>query len=230
MAEERPGDRFMVKGALGTLFSDSDVYISSHRRIPSPKGIEKEWERTLRDEVVVHHQRRLENFETQARAYRFRDVCSKNSVRNLVLSGEPPRDSWLSAAEKHYSPQERVAILRRLIHSLREYPNYELALVENEHHSIFRAWWMVKGDHFVAIECWPPTSRQEHGAEQKYEEMNLGITHPVLVEAFRSYFLSMWDSLEPAAKDKRRIIAWLERQLKIAEGRVGLEVSEVTTD
>ena len=93
-----------------------------------------------------------------------------------------------------------------MVELLRTYANYEVALLDDDAASeIAQCFWEVKGSEsgsVLFLDTWYPQA-------DRRVEVNLEITQPVIVDAFRAYFQNVWESLPTASRCKEDVIAWL---------------------
>lgn len=219
--ETQTGDRFLVKDGLSTLTLPFALYQEWSRRIIQAIGEEwSEWARTL----VENRMRRVSALHSQIESWHFRDICSKRAIERLVATGEYPDDDWFriplphNAAKTNASgpwdvpatPAERVKHLQAVIDRLKKYPNYELSLLDDSiADEVAETYWWVKGKEgagTVFLRTW----RQD---EDRRIELRLEIIDPIIVEAFREYFMTLWARLPTANRDKSQVIAWLQEQI-----------------
>lgn len=207
-AEERPGDRLSVKDGL------------SEFTLPLPINGQYPQEATqgIIGIQIANHQRRLAAFRKQVQEYRFRDICPKSAIERLVIHGQYAHDDQCFFTERTVTENERQAHLRNVVEFLRQYDNYEVALVDDtEGKLITSGSWLVKGDHTILLETW---SQRDEG---DCVEIDLEITEPAIVGAFRGHFAEIWEGISPQNRAKEYVIWWLEQQ--IDQIRPGLSVA-----
>lgn len=220
-AATRPGDRFLVKNGLSILRIPNSIFAGWVRRLSSVADDNwADWIPTL----VENRLQRVAAFNEQVRRWRFIDLCSKPAIERMVstgtygldqpVHGEVPQRQGIfrliDASDVPATPDERAAILRSVVDLLRTYPNYELGLLDDPAaQEAAETYWEVKGiegDAVLLLDTWCLT-----GAGSV--EINLEIGKVEVVEAFRGYFLSIWEGLVPEHREKERVIAWLVAQI-----------------
>ncbi|MBI3978537.1 MAG: helix-turn-helix transcriptional regulator [Chloroflexi bacterium] len=214
-----PGDRLMVKDGLRSVTLPSSVFLEWARRLRAIGGEEwTDWMRTL----IENRLERIATFHDQLRELRFRDICSKRGIERLATAEQyAVDDRWLrvqiaSGDGRHVGTdplqvpatrEERLKHLQAVVDLLKTYPNYELGLVDDPQATdLAEISWHLKGSEgegTLFLDTWCPDG--EHRAE-----MSLEISQRDVVEAFRAYFWSLWESLPAPNRDKQQVIAWLE--------------------
>jgi len=98
---------------------------------------------------------------------------------------------------------------------LRTYENYHLALIRDyemkdvdEESFQMSAKWQVSGDNTVFI------GTRIADQQGRLVPANLHITEPTVANGFREHFYQMWQRIPPLFRERERVIAWLERQIK----------------
>lgn len=188
IAEARPGERLVFKGGHSTIIVPSDLY-------------RKYLKHTVKNEDEISrrldlHNKRMEAFESQIQLYRFREIWLKESFLRLIFEKE--KEQYVLG---NYIPEkeETILYLQAIIGMLRDYENYEVALMsKNDYPDISRISWMVKGGSKVFLEV----------VNDMKSEINLVTAEGNLVAAFRQYFLNLWNDIPQLDKDKLRVIDW----------------------
>lgn len=220
-AATRPGDRFLVKNGLSILRIPNGIFSGWVRRLSSQADDSRSaWIPTL----VENRLQRVAAFNEQVRRWRFIDLCSKPAIERMVSTGTYTSDltgaalatqrqgifRLIDASDAPATLEERAAILRSVVDLLRTHPNYELGLLDDTlAQEAAETYWEIKGidgDAVLLLDTWCLTGKGP-------AEINLEIGEPAIVEAFRTYFLSLWEGLPPQYRHKDQVIAWLEGQI-----------------
>lgn len=66
----------------------------------------------------------------------------------------------------------------------------------------------MKGDYSVVIDIW---YREEDGNKNS---LFLAVTEGTIADAFKDYFIDLWDKILPKYKDMKNVISFFENHLK----------------
>lgn len=151
--------------------------------------------------------RRYAAFQTNIASYPYRDICPRRAIERLVQDGRAPSNDRLPPGFR-FSPQAWRAQVERVIHLLRTYEQYELALIDEQEEQFIptEMFWEVTGQHTVLMLSW---STDMTGKDIIIE---LAINEPSIIHAFHDYFAELWERIAPPHKDKAQVIEWLEQQ------------------
>ncbi|MBI3977293.1 MAG: helix-turn-helix transcriptional regulator [Chloroflexi bacterium] len=219
-AELEPGDGFLVKDGLNNLLLPITILQERVSQVSKARGEEQNvWIHTL----VENRLRRVAVFHDHVRTWRFREICTKRAIEKLVTSGSLLDHGWLQpppAAQRGMegadeppvllTPKQRADYLQAVADFLKAYPNYEIGLLDDPvAGAVVETAWAIRGQGdagMLFLKTW-----YLEGDERV--EINLEITHAAVVQAFRAYFLDLWESLPGLNQDKNEVIAWLEAQI-----------------
>jgi transcriptional regulator with XRE-family HTH domain len=218
-AELQEGERFLVKDGFSSLSFPEETYLARVDRLLRDRDPEwRDWLRTLVDNRLL----RAAAFREQLKAgWRSRDICSKRGIERLVNDGLYAADDWIEGWSKEKASDAEIALqLETVIGLLRAHPNYELALYDpgadgEASLDISETFWLIRGKP-GASRLFLETYRTR--GERRFE-IDVEVTDRVVAEAFREFFLRVWDRLPPANREKPQVIAWLEEQLQRVRAR-----------
>jgi hypothetical protein len=162
-------------------------------------------------EILAWRKTRATAFEQQVVTWHFRDICPMRAINRYVQSGEySPDDVFRALGCDALDGEQRKVHLEHVIWRLREFPNYELGLVDIRgiDLSIYQKFWLVKTGYSVLLEG------RSSNLSDPTAEQDLEITEPRVVEAFARFFSEhLWDRLPPQHRSKQWVIEWLTRQM-----------------
>jgi hypothetical protein len=167
---------------------------------------EKYLYRSLKSEAAIkpHMERigeRAQLFYEDVKKYKVRHVYRIEAINHLVKTA-----SYFSGEQYQIpTPPEVLEHLRNMIHLLKTYENFEIALLsENQSDVIPYYQWEVKGGNTVVMSTW--------NSKKEYKLVNIAITEETVAGAFHDYFLDIWDKITPRYRDKEYVISWFEDQ------------------
>lgn len=162
--------------------------------------------RSLKNEADIkpHMERigeRTQLFYADVKKYKVKHVYRIEAINHLVKTA-----SYFCGEKYHIpAPPEVLEHLRNIIHLLKTYENFEIALLsENQSDVIPYFQWEVKGGNTVVMSTWD--------SKKKCRYVNLAITEETVAGAFHDYFLDIWDRITPKYRDKGYVISWFEDQ------------------
>ncbi len=206
-AEHQGGGRLLFQNGLSPLTSPLSWYEDSSflRRLYRARKMDDEWQ-------AQHYRQRVQDFEKYLQFYHSQDICSQAGIHALVTG---KGKEFLFGFTRSFSPppDEMRKWLQNVIRLL-EYPNYELALLDEEQERNFSAdpehlWWEVTGEHGVLLQSW-----WSEGTE-KIIEVDYTIKEPSIIRAFREHFQRLWKKIGPVNKSEVR--SFLEGEIKLLE-------------
>ena len=215
-AEAKPGGRLVVKDGLSGLthppswLREDSLLGQSARRtgIVSVSDLPA-YMRELR--------RRLAQFETHVQRYDYLDVCPQRAIRQLADTGQYHPDTPLYGQQVPL--KLRLEHIQHLVFLLQSYERYHLALIDEyeEQRISLEPTRLIAGssDAFVAA-----TARD---ASDTPVMMQVHITEPTIVAAFREHFADMWERVAPPHRQKPDVVLWLKRQAELLEQRIRAE-------
>lgn len=157
-------------------------------------------------------QARFRQFQRFVRDHDYRDVCSRRGLDELAESGRYDYDDPQSGQDA--SPQMRLEHLRNIVDMLKTYDRYHLALLDpREEREIptIPAREVAGGDD-AFIGTW------SRDASEAAVTVALHITEPTIVSALREHLDDLWGRIAEGHREKRYVIAYLERHIAALEG------------
>lgn len=199
-----PGDRYFVATGPSTLTDlASGTWENGLRESKVDYAVWEPFVRAIRDNRFL----RQTAFRDQVKSFKFREACKRSAIDQLAQGIAPENDALSSQS---VGTAERTVRLRSIIDVLRAYPNYELALLDDEQPDLLaNDSWLVKGqpsDGAVFLQTW----FTRNGERWK---MFLEITDSSVITAFRDYFQFAWENLGDNARSKESVIAYIERAI-----------------
>lgn len=209
--DEIPGPHFLVKNSLSSLL------VSDRMNLAAPEWVAR---LGLQGEEAAGVERlrrvRLENFKRRALTDMHHNICPKQAIVQFLETGLWPDD------EPNLAPlglRERRGLIDNVTRNLRDYPKYELALIDESEVKWLRPresdpllTWMVRGNKVAFLETWPLDD------DGRPTNVHIAMHEPSLTGAFADYFTSVWSRIAPANRDKARVIDWLESQAALLPG------------
>lgn len=171
-------------------------------------------------QLMRFQERRWRGLEN--RSIRYRDICSKRALREWVRTRTYSAYQSLGSELRVESGWIQMH-LQNAIDMLKKYPNYEIALVDDEEQ--INPIWMVagsRGEEVVFIEI------LKEGSGQVVIFISLRIEEERVVKAFKSYFETLWrKNSSPKNENKSRVIQWLEMLITSASSTSNIEEGKV---
>ncbi len=157
--------------------------------------------------LVGHYQRRIQAFIGYLQAgYVYRDIYKRHGIVRFAQDG---KYSKYHPGPKHASLEERREHLQHMIDLLSTYPNYEIALVDEdkEQEIVPIPFWEVTGRRrvLIATEC--------RDVKRKLIKVDLEIKEPTVVDRFVKHFEAIWNHVAASNKDRNQVIAFLQEQI-----------------
>jgi hypothetical protein len=218
-AEAHPGGRTVLKSGLSAITRPASYYAPDSKWLSHLAPEEQR-------RAISRYWARQESFRQHVPWYSYYDIAPRSAILKLVEKGEYARDDAplrraQETANVTPSVKDKWDHLTNVIHMLKTYPNYNLALLDAEEEpGTLDTFWEAIGDHVVLLESWHPT---DSGAE---EMANLEITEPTIVRAFQAYGQLLWSKVKPANRHKPTVIAWLETFVRDLEERNPEELAQ----
>lgn len=199
-SEKVHGSRYLYKNGLSILTLPLSLYEKYLQRNNLPAAI-------LKDKLESH-QRRLDLFYSIVANYKYTDIYTTESLQKFINDGLYPADSFYGKDHFQATPEDIAEHLSHIVRLLKKYKNYEIALVNEKHtKSQMKLYCMVKENHSVKIELWD----NGFSSHQQY----LSLDEPMIVKSFEEYLKEFRENIAPINRDKKELIAWLERRIKI---------------
>jgi hypothetical protein len=183
-AEESLGSRLLVKqSGLSSLTRPDSWYVPGSPWLETAKGADMDEQLTRK-----HFERRKEAFEQQIHTYDYLEMCPMHAIAEVVRSYVYPRDTALGFEYKSTAEEVR-GHLQNAVKMLREYPHYQLALLdqEEERRILVQPFWEVTGNESVLIQTW---FKDPAGDET---DLGIKITEETVVKTFHTYFNRLWN-------------------------------------
>jgi len=206
--EESPGDKFVFKNGLSTLTIPLNLY-EKYLKLGNKTSPEISYRKFL-------HKKRLELFDAQVKYYDFKDICFIESLERLVKLKKYPFDEACILGNRTPNNEDIVCHLENLVSMLKKYDNYEIAFVsKKDFKNISNVNWAVKGNYGVLIETLNNGKTTYDNSPDP--EMSFIVTEKNMVNAFRDYFLKLWNDIPDENKNKRNSINLLQSLIKICK-------------
>jgi transcriptional regulator with XRE-family HTH domain len=139
------------------------------------------------------------------------DICTMQSIEDIVSHGWYLENAQLRPT-KGAPVAERRQHLENAIAVLERYPHFQLALLDErearELKVIRETMWEALGAERVLINACSIDS------DDQPVYMDITLNEPNIVAAFVSYYESLWQRIAPEHRDKKWVIAWLNKQLR----------------
>lgn len=201
-SEEDIGNRFLYKYCFSVLALPENLYqkLLSKKKLPNDE-MQKEMEL---------YKRRLNAFLSNIRNYEYKDIYFADSIRQLIIHHQFYFYSHVGIELVDLEVQDIIDCLQNIINLLNTYDNYNIAFISrNNNRSAYsnNFYCIVKERQAVLLEIFRPS--------RSMPEMKLSIQEPMLVKAFDEYFKEIWEQIAPVNRDKKDIIAWIQKQIDI---------------
>lgn len=207
--EEKNGDFYLLKDNLGIKTMPIDLYKDILLKNIGTVSTEH-----LKERLSIQ-ERRNENFHKQITKYKFYNVYSKNSIEEFVQHGKYDMEGAPALP-----PSQRIEHLKHLISLIEKYDNFHIGLLSDNHRLYFNdLYWFVK-DYEGAImyyKNFPKTddSKAPFSDMKDSKKNHVSVIYePTIINAFKKYFMNIWDEISPLNKDKDSVISWLNKQIK----------------
>lgn len=200
------GERVLVRGALS--MEDSDPALPEMGWVPAiPLGSGL----TESDESAFMRQR-YESFISNVKRHRIRHIYTKSRIAATVeTSRQIGAGLLLLEGDDRFQPMNVRRRLQRLINSLQNLDNYEVALLDDEEiglieapHSESVVYWLVQGNELL-LESWP------HLASGEARHLHIAVHDSSIASAFMEHFKNVWARINPLNREKKYVIWWLEQ-------------------
>jgi len=209
-AENHSGGRVLIKDGLSVTTQPEWWFDTPPTaQIPGAHTAES-WQL-----VAAHRKARIAAFRRYVRSNEnaYYDICTISAIERLVRTGAYPDGDPSNGP--HQGKKAVREHLQNTVELLRTYENYHLALIRDyemkdvdEESFQMSAKWQVSGDNTVFI------GTRIADQQGRLVPANLHITEPTVANGFREHFYQMWQRIPPLFRERERVIAWLERQIK----------------
>lgn len=207
--EETPGDKYVFNNGLNTVTIPISLY-EKYLRIGNIPNQEISYRKFL-------YRRRLESFKAHVKHYEYKDICFIESLEMLVKAKKYPFEEWYTPKNKIINNEDIICHLENLINMLRKYDNYEIAFIsKKDFGNISNTSWTVKGNLCILT---PALNNCKMIFDDDYpnSEMNYIVTEKSIVNAFRDYFLKIWNDIPIENKNKINSINLLQSLIEICK-------------
>ncbi len=210
-AETQPGGRMLVKDGLSVITQPEKWFNESPPPvIPGALPTEDQ------EAVIQHRKERIAAFKRHIDHDTYCDICTERAIELLAYDGIYMEGSQRSSYR--HAKQVRLEHLNNVVHLLRTYENYHLALVsEHQVNALkpdgisIKGMWEVTGDNSVFIAIQVPNK------SGKSALAHLLITESTVAAGFREYFRSIWQKIPPNQREKEAVIQRIEREIRSIE-------------
>ena len=158
--------------------------------------------------MEVHHIQRRDAFVRNIKNFTYRTIMPRRSIEDALglITGEcrypveyasPPQ--YVTVKDK----KQAFAHINNIIDDLKNYGNYEIALIEEEHsdeYDVLSSPYLVKGDKSVLTAIY----KKEKDGEGYRFASKLEITEPSIVRAYFQLFLNSWNDVAESDKTKQK--------------------------
>ena len=196
--EEQNGNRYAFKYGLSIITIPLNIfesYLLSKNRERSKEEITKQ---------ILYHEKRLEGFYKQVENYKYYDICSKKSIEEMINFGN------------YHCYKIKISIvlehLKNVVYMLEKHDNYQIALLnDNQIKNVEGITCMIKDSHGVLM--------QNHNLLKQVscnnnKEISISIYEPIIVNAFKNYFMDLWNEIPSVNKKKPAVISWFKEKIK----------------
>ncbi|MEA4847869.1 MAG: helix-turn-helix transcriptional regulator [Clostridiaceae bacterium] len=206
-SEESLGNRYNFNGGISTITIPVKLYEKYLKMSRKPKQETLLW--------LTYHRRRLEAFKTQIKYYKYKDICFKESIENLI---NEKKYSFNNHILENYIPEDEDIIchLENIVSMLEAYENYEVALVnKNDYKDISEICWMVKENTSLFIETANFHTQKNNKRGYCKSGISASVTEKEVIFAFQEYFISIWNEIGDRNRQKKELIKWLKSQIAL---------------
>lgn len=147
----------------------------------------------------------MDNFYNEISHFNFYCICSKHALEHLIAYGEYIYNDIRSRIET----EDIIAYLENLMYIMETYDNFHIVFLNSRQ--------------FEAIPEVSISIRENDCVRINYGYMDKGrekvhtykINEPTIVDAYRSYFRSIWNNLPQVKRDKEIMISWMKSQIRM---------------
>lgn len=203
-SEKLSGNRYLYRDSFGILTFPLCLY--------------KKYLKTKNLSMEIHiyelgcYKKRMEAFSRNVVQYKYKDIYVKESIERLLNKGQYYFDSCDGRVSFPVSSQDIIKHLSHIVHLLKKFNNYEIALVNEKCTGIqTKLYWMIKEKHSVKLEV--------RDNECGIPGQNLSLEEPTFVRAFEEYFIELWENIAPINRDRKEIIQWFEEKIRMLKAK-----------
>lgn len=206
----QPGDRAMVRGAIRAAGFDDNRLAGEDMPLN-----ELESQHGARQPMPHLSDLHVDRLTATLAKNRIRYIYIKSKMEEWIdFSRQVGQGLMFSQAQDRFDPANVRRHLQTTLSLLKEHPNFELALLDDNESSLIEAsrgeslvFWAVQGDELL-LESWP---RIGDGAAN---HLHIAVHEPSIVTAFMEHFKNIWMRINPLNRDRDYAIWWLELQLQ----------------
>lgn len=201
-SEENIGNRFLYKYCFSVLMLPENLF---EKLLKKKKILNAALAKTLE-----FQKRRLNAFLLNIQSYEYKDIYYADSIKDLIQHRQFCFYNYSGVEIINLEIQDIIELLQNIIHLLETYDNYSIAFIPQNADSA------VIGDNFfcvfkerqaVLLEVFKPS--------KSLPDVRLSIKEPMLINALDEYFKEIWEHIAPINKEKKEVIAWIQKQINI---------------
>ncbi|MDP4094263.1 MAG: hypothetical protein Q8920_12985 [Bacillota bacterium] len=210
--EERYGSRCHYAKDINSLTVPSNLYERYLKTVDKPLS-----ELT---EAINLHKRRLGAFISNVKDYKYKDICTIESIERLIHYLQYPSDNLSMLSECKPTKENIIEHIENIIFLLEKYKNYEMAIVnETQLHHDIKSIWIIDGKATAFTKTKSSGNMDNNSYKLIDQEIYISFNETTVVSTFKEYFMDLWDSISPINKEKKEVIAWLKTQIEHLKGR-----------
>jgi hypothetical protein len=140
-----------------------------------------------------------------------RDICAMQSIKDIVQHGWYLENAQIRPT-KGAPVAERRQHLENMIDVLRRYSHFQLALLDEEEARELKVtretmWEALSAERVLINAC-------SIDSDDQPVYVDITLNEPSIVAGFVNYYESLWQRIAQEHRDKKWVIAWLEKQLR----------------
>lgn len=214
--EQAPGDRYLVMDGLSPSTMPLEVHRERRDAVLALRAKDAAVQRLARD-LYFYREQRVTAITRHLATWRYWDICPARTLDRLVRLGESNldgmEDTFAALGAPKVTATQRIAQLNNIISLMRDFPNYELVLLDDPVEAdACRSYHMVKAGQAVLLEFWRPDAGES--ADADFEHITFEIRNPALVHTF--FKSPIWQTYisplpDEALRAKKRRLETIER-------------------
>lgn len=202
--EVKPGNRYSYRDNLGSISIPIELY-KKYIQYENSSNIEL-------SERILYHQRELDAFYINIQNYCYRDIYTKEAIERLINTRKYSSDRSSMYFGKEVCVQDIIDYINNIIKMLKNYDNYEMALIDS-YHAKKIPWSMMTIKENTSA-CFTALRRQAtDSCSRCSNEANFIVTESDVLRAYVYNFNELWKQIPRQNKDKSEVILWLEEQI-----------------
>jgi len=164
------------------------------------------------DASLKFYNRRLKAFLSNVKNYSYTDIYHIDCINNLIKWRKFKLYLYNKVLTISLEVDDVIEILKNLVTLLKNNTNYNIAFIFHDNNvSDFEFYCIVKERTSIVAET--------YSSSKDKPLVRLTIKDPLLVKAFEVYLNEVLEQIPPINKDKKEIINWLEREIKLLENK-----------